>query len=82
MTAEQIKRYGNLPMVIESEVGRCLLSVGDVLRLTTGSVVKLSAPAGSDVQVLVGGAPFGAGEVVRNGKARGVRLLRFENKKG
>ena len=76
-----MERYADLPMVIESEVGRCMLSVADILRLTTGSVVKLSAPAGSDVQLLVGGARFGSGEVVRSGNVPGVRLTRFEQKK-
>ena len=80
--AEQIEFYSELPMAVESELGRCMLPVRDVLALSAGSVLKLSVAAGSNVQVLVGGAPFGTAEVVRTGKTPAVRLLSFQKRKG
>lgn len=77
-SVEQINRYAELPLVVESELGRRMLSMRDVLALTPGSVIRLPVPSGSSVHVLVGGAPFAAGEVVRIGKKAAIRLQTFE----
>jgi flagellar motor switch protein FliN len=80
--AEQINRYAELPMVLESELGRCMLPMRDILALSPGSVIKLPVATGSNVKLLVGGAPFGAAEVVRIGNAAAIRLLSFHKRKG
>ena len=77
---EQIKRYAGLPLVVESELGRRMLPMRDVVALAPGSIIKLQAVSGANVSVLVGGAPFATGEVIRIGKAPGVRLVSFGNK--
>jgi len=82
ITEQHTQRFGDLPLLVESVIGRSMLPVREILALAPGSVVKLSAPTGSHAEVLVGGAPFGAGEVVRSGGAPGVRLMSFEKKKG
>jgi flagellar motor switch protein FliN len=80
--AQSIQRYAELPMKVESELGRCFMPVREVLALAPGSVFKLPLPAGSNVQVLVGGAPFATGEFVRMGGVPAVRLLDFGGKAG
>lgn len=77
MSSELLQRYGDVPMTLESELGRCMLPVREVLALAPGSVIKLPSRAGSDVQLFVGGAPFAAGEFIRSGEAPAVRLLSF-----
>ncbi len=79
--AEFIHRYGELPMTLESELGRCMLPVREILALAPGSVMKLPVPAGANVRVLVGGAPFAGGELVRSGSAPAIRLLTFGERK-
>jgi flagellar motor switch protein FliN/FliY len=81
MSTVHIERFGDLPLRVESVIGRSMLPVREILALGPGSIIKLSAPAGSHAEVLVGGAPFGSGEVVRSGGAPAVRLLNFEKKK-
>lgn len=79
--AEFIHRFGELPMTLESELGRCMMPVREILALAPGSVLTLPVPTGSNVKVLVGGAPFAAGELVRSGGAPAVRLLTFGERK-
>ncbi len=79
---QHMQRFGELPLPVESVIGRSMLPVREILALAPGSVIKLSAQAGSHAEVLVGGALFGAGEVIRSGGSPGVRLMNFEKKKG
>jgi flagellar motor switch protein FliN/FliY len=53
------------------------MSVREILSLAPGSVVKLSRPLASKVDLLVGGAPFGSGELVRVGGSIAVRITNF-----
>lgn len=74
---EQIRRYAELPLVVESEIGRCMLAVREVLALAPGSVVKLPVSSTARVQLLAGGAPFATGEVTRSGSAAAIRVVGF-----
>lgn len=76
-TADQMNRYAELPLTVESEIGKVMLPMRDVLALAPGSVIRLPVRFGSHVRLLVGGAPFAAGEVVRIGKTPAVRLMSF-----
>jgi flagellar motor switch protein FliN len=77
ISPEQIRRYAELPVVLESEIGRAMLPVREVLALAPGSVIKVPIAAGLQVQLLAGGAPFAAGEVVRAEGATSIRVLSF-----
>ncbi|HUA85595.1 MAG TPA: FliM/FliN family flagellar motor C-terminal domain-containing protein [Bryobacteraceae bacterium] len=74
---EQIRRYADLPVVLESEIGRSMLSVREVLSLSPGSVIQLPAAGGTQVQLLAGGAPFAMGELIRSGGTEAIRVLSF-----
>ncbi len=78
---EQIARYAMLPLPVESELGRCTMAVRDILALGPGSVIKLSNPVGSKVDLYAGGALLASGELVRIGSAIAVRVSSFKNKK-
>lgn len=81
IATEQINRWADLPLIVESELGTRMLPMREVLALTAGSVIKLPVPSGSNVSILVGGAPFATGEVIRIGRSPGVRLMSFAKKK-
>ena len=78
--AEQVAPYALLPLPVESELGRCSMSVREILSLAPGSLIRLSRPVGSKVSLSVGGAPFGTGDVIRVGNATAVRITGFAPK--
>jgi len=72
--SENIARYESLTFPIEAELGHRAISVRDILALAPGSIIKLSQPIGSKLEILVGGALFGKGELVQ---LSGKLALRF-----
>jgi flagellar motor switch protein FliN/FliY len=81
-TPEQIARYAKLRLAVEVELGRCTMSMRNVLALTPGSLIRLSSPVGSKVDLYVGGIPFGSGEMTRIGEAMTVRMTSFKKPVG
>jgi flagellar motor switch protein FliN/FliY len=79
-TAEHVARYGMLSLPVESELGRCTLSVREILALAPGSLIKLSSPVGSPVDLYAGGTRLGSGEVIKTGNSLAVRVA-FEKKR-
>ena len=47
------------------------MSVREILSLAPGSLIKLSSSVGSPVDLYVGGARFGSGEIVKAGDSLG-----------
>jgi flagellar motor switch protein FliN/FliY len=74
---EQLARYAQLPVSVESELGQCTMSVREILSLAPGKVIKLSRPLASKVDLFVGGAPFGSGELVRVRDSIAIRITNF-----
>jgi len=64
----------DITMQITAEVGRCRMSVQDLLQLGQGSVVELSKLAGEPLDVLVNNKPVARGEVVIVNEKFGVRI--------
>jgi flagellar motor switch/type III secretory pathway protein FliN len=79
---EQIAHYGKLPLPLEPELGRCSLTVGEILALAPASQVKLSRPVGEKIDINVAGVRFGSGELVRMGGVLSVRVAGFQTAKG
>lgn len=76
-SVENAARYTNLTLAFEPELGRCTLPVREILSWGPGSLIKLSRAVGSSVDVLVGDAPFGTGELVRVADVLAVRMTTF-----
>jgi len=79
---EQIAHYGKLPLPFEPELGQCTLTVGEIVALGPGSLIKLSTPLGEKIDVNVAGVRFGSGELVRVGGALSVRITGFHSGSG
>jgi flagellar motor switch/type III secretory pathway protein FliN len=79
---EQMAHYGKLPLPLQPELGQCTLTVGEILALAPGSVVKLSKPLGDRIDIHVAGVRFGSGELVRVGGVLSVRMAAFHNANG
>lgn len=64
----------DVPVTLSLEVGRAQMSVGNLLRLSQGSVVELDRAAGEPLDVLVNGALVAHGEIVVVNDKFGIRL--------
>ncbi|TKI69989.1 flagellar motor switch protein FliN [Sulfurimonas crateris] len=67
---------GLLDMEVEfvSELGETELSIGDILKLTKGSIIDLKKPAGESVESYVNGRILGKGEVMVYEKNLAIRI--------
>jgi len=74
---EQIAHYGKLPLPLQPELGQCSLTVGEIVALAPGSLIKLSRPLGEKIDINVAGVRFGSGELVRMGGVLSVRIAGF-----
>jgi flagellar motor switch protein FliN len=74
---EEIAAFRDVPVVIEVEIGRPPMKLGEVLALRQGKVVSLERSAGENIDVRVGGALIGFGEVIVSENGVGVRLTDF-----
>ena len=78
MTAlEQVATLADVPMAVDIELDRRILSLREVLELEVGSVIKMTRSAGENIDVLVGGTLLGFGEIVIIEDAVGVRITDF-----
>ena len=64
----------NIPVTISVEVGRTVLRLRDLMRLTQGSVVELDRIAGEPIDLLVNSTVVAQGEVVLVNERYGIRL--------
>ena len=66
----------NIPVTLSIEVGRAVIKIRDLLRLTQGSVVELDRLAGEPLDLLINDTVIAQGEIVLVGERYGVRLTR------
>jgi len=64
----------DIPLEISVELGRTRICIADILKLGQGSIIELSNPAGSALEVLVNHKPVAKGEVVVVNEKYGIRL--------
>ena len=66
----------NIPVTISVEVGRAVIKISDMMRLTQGSVVELDRIAGEPLDLLINNVVVAQGEVVLVNDRYGIRLTR------
>ncbi len=64
----------HVPLQITAELGKCRMSVEEVLKLGTGSIIELDRLAGGPVDLLVNERLVARGEVVAVDENFGVRI--------
>ncbi|MEW6379312.1 MAG: flagellar motor switch protein FliN [bacterium] len=64
----------DIPLEISVELGRTKVRIADILKLGQGSIIELTNPAGSALEVLVNHKPVAKGEVVVVNEKYGIRL--------
>ena len=74
---EQIAALADVPVAVEFELDRKTMTMGAMLQLDAGSIVALGRAAGDNIDLRVGGALVGFGEIVILEGAMGVRITDF-----
>jgi flagellar motor switch protein FliN len=70
----------SVPLSVTAELGTCKMSVSDVLKLGSGSIVELDRLAGGPVDLLVNNKLIARGEVVAVDENFGVRITELISK--
>jgi len=74
---EEIAGLADVPIDIEIELGRRVMTIAQLLDLGLGSVIRLARSAGDNIDILVGGTLIGYGEIVIIEDAVGIRITDF-----
>jgi flagellar motor switch protein FliN/FliY len=74
---EQIRGLADVPVDFEVELDRKVLSVREILDLAPGRVIRMTRSAGENIDIRVGGALIGFGEIVILEENMGVRITDF-----
>jgi flagellar motor switch protein FliN len=74
---EQIAAFAEVPLELRVELDRRVMSLGDVLELQPGCVIRMTRSAGENIDILVGGTVVGFGEIVIIEDTMGVRITDF-----
>jgi flagellar motor switch protein FliN len=76
---EEIAPLAEVPVEVEVELDRRLMTTREVLQLTEGSVMATSRSAGENIDIYIGGVLCGSGEIVVIENALGVRITDFRD---
>jgi flagellar motor switch protein FliN/FliY len=74
---DQISHLVDVPVSIEVELDRKSMRVSEILSLAPGSVLTMNRSAGENIDIRVGGALVGYGEIVILEENMGVRITDF-----
>lgn len=66
----------NISVTLSIEVGRAMIRIKDLMRLSQGSVVELDRIAGEPLDLLINNTVVAQGEVVLVNERYGIRLTR------
>jgi flagellar motor switch protein FliN/FliY len=76
---EEIAPLGDVPVDIEIELDRRIMTTREVLRLEPGSIIGTSRSAGENIDIYIGGVLSASGEIVLIENSLGVRITDFRD---
>ena len=76
-TAEQTVLLLDVMLDLEVELDRRVMLMREVLELEEGSVIRMTRSAGENIDIIIGGALVGFGEIVIIEDTMGVRITDF-----
>lgn len=78
MTAlEELGLFADIPVSVEVELDRMTITINQILSLEEGIVLKTGRSAGENVDIRVGDALLGFGEIVVMEERLGIRITDF-----
>ncbi|MBN8734621.1 MAG: FliM/FliN family flagellar motor switch protein [Acidobacteria bacterium] len=72
-----IAPVADVHMPVEVELDRKIMNVAELLAMESGTVIKMTRSAGENIDIRVGGALVGFGEIVILEENMGVRITDF-----
>ena len=76
---EEVAPLGEIPVEIEIELDRRIMTAREVLQLEEGSVIDTSRSAGENIDIYIGGVLCASGEIVVIENTLGVRITDFRD---
>jgi len=76
---EEVAPLGDIPIAIEVELDRRVMSTREVLELEEGSVIPTTRSAGENIDIYICGVLCGSGEIVVVENTLGVRITDFRD---
>lgn len=76
---EELAQLWEVPLEIEVELDRRVMTTSQVLELEEGSIIGTSRSAGENIDIYIGGVLCGSGEIVVIENALGVRITDFRD---
>jgi flagellar motor switch protein FliN len=74
---EEIADFADVPVEVEVELGRRIMTIAQILELGPDSVIRMARSAGDNMDIRVGGSLIGYGEIVIIEDSVGVRITDF-----
>jgi flagellar motor switch protein FliN/FliY len=74
---EEIATFLDVPLQMDVELDRPMLTVREIMAFDIGYVLKLTRSAGENLDVRLGGALIASGEIVISESTTGVRIADF-----
>jgi len=76
---EEVAPLGEIPVEIEIELDRRIMTTREILCLEKGSVIETVRSAGENIDIYIGGVLCGSGEIVVIESTLGVRITDFRD---
>lgn len=77
MAYQEIDGFSDLQLEVEGQLDQTSMTLRQLLELSVDSTIKLSRPAGDNVDLLVGGNLVCSGEIVIVNESMGIRITDF-----
>ncbi|HLH38164.1 MAG TPA: FliM/FliN family flagellar motor switch protein [Bryobacteraceae bacterium] len=75
---EELGHLADIPMDVNVELDRTTMKVREILSLAKGSIIRMTRSAGENMDIVIGGARLGSGEIVIIEDTVGVRITDFQ----
>jgi flagellar motor switch/type III secretory pathway protein FliN len=82
IASDVLQRFGELPFVLELELGTLSMSIGDIFQLQEGSVLRTDHPAGAPFPLFASNVKLAEAEVIVIDDTVSVRVQRMLQKGG
>ena len=73
-SVENFQPYADVLIDVEAEIDRTVLTLRQILELDQNSLIRLSRSSGENIDVFIGGAHVGQGEIVVADEAVVIRI--------
>jgi flagellar motor switch/type III secretory pathway protein FliN len=80
--SDVLQRFGELPFVVELELGTLSMTIGDIFKLQEGSVLRTDHPAGAPFPLFASNVKLAEAEIIVIDDTVSVRVQKMLQKNG